>query len=378
MSLGTDGVLTAGAGAALGTATLAYRICQTGAPTNRADGSVALTLEARLAVSGRVVDGLSGAPLPGVRVALGARTATSDAQGQFSVSAVQASPRAVLTFNGAGYSENARIITVGDNGASGVPARLVPVSANGRLDASVGGTVGNAAGTARVVLPAAGLARADGSVVTGNASVSIAVIDPSLDSTLMPGDFTTIRGGNAVPIESFSAISVQIADAVGQPVNLRTGQTATIRIPLGSRSASAPPTIPLFFFDMAAGRWQQEGSATLQGTGAARYYEGTVTHFSVWNADSNTLRATTGAADITLGECLVLVANANGVSIKLTWGTEPSELGSHLRTPSGSHVYFSSKGQLAAAPFANLDVDDTSSYGPEVITLTKLMVGTYK
>ena len=32
----------------------------------------------------------------------------------------------------------------------------------------------------------------------------------------------------------------------------------------------------------------------------------------------------------------------------------------------------------SSAPFANLDVDDTTSYGPEVVTITKLMVGTYK
>ena len=64
--------------------------------------------------------------------------------------------------------------------------------------------------------------------------------------------------------------------------------------------------------------------------------------------------------------------------MKLTWGAAPYDLDSHLYTPSGAHVYFSSKGRLLADPFANLDVDDTSSFGPEVITLTRLMVGTYK
>jgi len=41
-------------------------------------------------------------------------------------------------------------------------------------------------------------------------------------------------------------------------------------------------------------------------------------------------------------------------------------------------VYFSSEGSLLAAPFAALDVDDTTSFGPEVITLSRLMVGTYR
>lgn len=446
VTLRGDGMLVAAdtAAATAGATALAYRICQTSAPTNCADGSVSLTLLSRLAVSGRALDGLTGAPLPGITVTVGTRTATTDAQGQFSVSGVTANARTTVGFSGTGYGESARIVAVGDTGASGVLARLVPATATATVDASAGGSVSNAAGTARVTLAAASLARADGSTLTGNATVSIAAIDPSLDSSLMPGDYTTLNAGTAVPIESFGALSVQITDSTGQPVNLRTGQTATIRIPLGTRDANPPATIPLFHFDVASGRWVQEGSATLQGTGTARYYEGTVAHFSVWNADrvsetvwvngcitdaagarvvgasitsdgidytgtssavsdangafriavrqnslatligvrsllvSNTLRVESGTGELTLPNCLVLAANANGVSIKLTWGARPSDLDSHLWTPSGAHVYFSSQGQLAAAPFANLDVDDTSSFGPEVVTLTKLMVGTYK
>ncbi|MBI3347493.1 MAG: carboxypeptidase regulatory-like domain-containing protein [Burkholderiales bacterium] len=444
VTLGADGVLTAGAGAPVGASTLGYRICQAAAATNCADGSVTLSVVARVAVSGRVVDGLTGVPLAGIAVAVGARTAATDAQGQFSVTGVSPSARATVKFTGAGYGEGARIVTVTDTGATGVLARLVPVTASAVLDAGTGGTVTNTAGTARVVLAAASLARADGSTLTGNATVSVTAINPSLDSSLMPGDYTTVSGGNAVSIESYGALGVQIADAAGQPANLRTGQTATIRIPLGTRDENPPATIPLFHFDTAAGRWTQEGTATLQGSGAARYYEGTVSHFSTWNADrisetvwvngcvadstgarvagatvssdgidysgtsgaltdatgafriavranslatligfkslllSNTVRVSSTGSDLTLTDCLVLAANANGVSIKLTWGANPRDLDSHLWTPSGSHVYFSNKGQLTAAPFANLDVDDTSSFGPEVVTLTKLMVGTYK
>jgi hypothetical protein len=64
--------------------------------------------------------------------------------------------------------------------------------------------------------------------------------------------------------------------------------------------------------------------------------------------------------------------------MKLTWGERPSDLDSHLFTPNGFEVFFSSQGSLIAAPFASLDVDDTSSFGPEVVTVSQLMVGTYK
>lgn len=66
----------------------------------------------------------------------------------------------------------------------------------------------------------------------------------------------------------------------------------------------------------------------------------------------------------------------------LTWGARPSDLDSHLTGPQSSgarfHVYYGNKGSIAAAPWAELDTDDTSSYGPEVITLTRVQNGRYR
>jgi hypothetical protein len=73
--------------------------------------------------------------------------------------------------------------------------------------------------------------------------------------------------------------------ATGASLDLNDGATSTIRIPVSSRSDDIPATMPLFHFDTEAGIWRQEGTATLQGTEPNRYYEGTVTHFTTWNAD---------------------------------------------------------------------------------------------
>lgn len=64
--------------------------------------------------------------------------------------------------------------------------------------------------------------------------------------------------------------------------------------------------------------------------------------------------------------------------MKLTWGQRPYDADSHLLTPNGTHIYYAAKGSLADMPYANLDVDDTSSFGPEIITIRRLMVGTYR
>jgi len=60
----------------------------------------------------------------------------------------------------------------------------------------------------------------------------------------------------------------------------------------------------------------------------------------------------------------------------LTWGEEPNDLDSHLLTPGGQHVSFEDDAPTGAG--ATLDRDDTSSYGPETITITVPQVGTYR
>lgn len=91
---------------------------------------------------------------------------------------------------------------------------------------------------------------------------------------------------------------------------------------------------------------------------------------------TNTQRAS-GSASLTLPNCLSLVTQTGGTRITLTWGQNPNDLDSHLFAPDGTHVWYASKGSLSTDPFASLDVDNTTGFGPEVITLGRLMVGTY-
>ncbi|HYO59892.1 tetratricopeptide repeat protein [Archangium sp.] len=66
----------------------------------------------------------------------------------------------------------------------------------------------------------------------------------------------------------------------------------------------------------------------------------------------------------------VMTQNLDGMRIVLNWGAKPEDLDSHLVHPS-THVYFSEK----KGDLANLDVDDTTSFGPETITLEKKKPG---
>ncbi|MBI5926802.1 MAG: immunoglobulin domain-containing protein [Aquabacterium sp.] len=139
--------------------------------------------------------------------------------------------------------------------------------------------------TAQVTLAAASLVdAATGAAATGQVKVAITPIDPASQTSAMPGSY---KADNGQSIESFGAIQVHLTDAAtGKPLQLGAGKTATIRIPVKTRSQTIPATIPLYYFKESTGLWVQEGSATLQHDATlGDYYEGSVSHFSTWNAD---------------------------------------------------------------------------------------------
>ena len=79
------------------------------------------------------------------------------------------------------------------------------------------------------------------------------------------------------------------------------------------------------------------------------------------------------------------IGSAPAIRVVLTWGSNPRDLDAHLTGPNVSdagrfHVYYPTvnRGNTDNAPFAKLDVDNTSGGGPETITITRLNSGVYR
>jgi len=237
-------------------------------------------------VSGQVVSAANGSAVVGASVTTTAGSATSAANGSFTVAA-GAGDRTVVHVEATGFAEAFPVarVTAGQTTTLGV--RLLPTGVVTPVTVATGGIVTVPNSTARADLPADGLVPKNGGAAAGTVNVAVTPINPAVDVNLMPGDFNGISagGGSPVPIESFGALLIDIRDNSGARYTLAPGKTSTIRIPLGTLSPAPPATIPLFFFDEGTGLWKEEGTATLQGTAPNRYYEGTVTHFSYWNAD---------------------------------------------------------------------------------------------
>jgi uncharacterized protein YfaP (DUF2135 family) len=83
------------------------------------------------------------------------------------------------------------------------------------------------------------------------------------------------------------------------------------------------------------------------------------------------------AIDLTLSPAIA----SDDVRVVLSWGESPSDLDSHLWTPviegDPHHVYYAQRGSETSPPYASLDRDDRSSFGPETITLWRERPGTY-
>ena len=170
--------------------------------------------------------------------------------------------------------------------SSSIDIELVPVQTRVTISSSVTNDV-EVDGDALVSLPANAFVDADGSAYTGDITAELTVIDPRQDPELMPGQYEALDGttGEIANIESFGAINATFEDSNGSPLQIASGQSATIRIPLSGDSASAPATIPLFYYDDDSGYWIEEGTATLTDIDGDYFYVGTVSHFTTWNAD---------------------------------------------------------------------------------------------
>ncbi|MEY4766033.1 MAG: hypothetical protein RI907_2706 [Pseudomonadota bacterium] len=167
--------------------------------------------------------------------------------------------------------------------------RTTQIGLPASIDTASSSVVSVQGSTAQVSLPANGFVSRDNpsQAITGKVTVTLVPLDPTLSPLVMAnGRYEAVSaGGMPQLLESFGAIDVRLSQG-DIPVQLAPGQKATIRIPIKTLSAETPATIPLYYLHEGNNLWYEEGSATRKGNATdGWYYEGQVSHFTVWNAD---------------------------------------------------------------------------------------------
>ncbi|MFN8278428.1 MAG: hypothetical protein U0T84_13170 [Chitinophagales bacterium] len=239
-------------------------------------------LKQTIKLHGTVVD-QDMKPLTGAIVVFGSKTFISNNGFYVFDEVTMNAGRQVVKASMPGYFEAAIGFEATQKASAQVRIVLVKKNLSGTVDATTGGTVGS---SAQVVLPAGGLQNSDGSAFSGTANLFTYHFNPgdANFSRMTPGGDLNARSssGTERQLMSYGMIAVKMEDASGNQLEVASGKTATVKLPIdASQLATAPATIKLWHLNETTGIWEEEGTATKQGS----FYVGTVTHFSTWNTD---------------------------------------------------------------------------------------------
>jgi hypothetical protein len=235
-------------------------------------------------LQGNIVDE-NGLPAGGVTITEGTTVVTTDSTGYFRINNASLDKNSSLvTAQKTGYFKAYRTFSA-TAGTNQVFIKLIKKNLAGTIASGSGGTVSISNG-GQVLLPANGIVLASNNTTyTGIVNVYIKYIDPTdVDiNKIIPGSFMADdKDGKRVLLRSYGMLEVELESSTGTKLQIAGGSTATITVPIPSMlQSSAPATISLWYVDDQTGLWQEEGTATKNGTN----YVGTVKHFTDWNCD---------------------------------------------------------------------------------------------
>lgn len=277
----------------LATMALTFQFCKKEKDNNNPNPNPVVT-PTKATITVTVTDA-GGKAISGVSVKLNNQnTGTTNDAGVFTFKDItSADSRFFIVSTADGYFNNSQSVTISSGTKGDVKLILTQKKLTDNIDGATGGKADLPNGV-EVTFPANGFQNADGSAYTGTVKTYLAHYDPSVPnfSSLMPGgaDMAGVRtDGRTTTLFSYGAISVDLESSTGAKVELKAGQKANIVMPIpASMSASAPATLPLWYFNETTGKWVEEGTATKEGN----VYKGEVSHFSSWNCDVPGDRAT--------------------------------------------------------------------------------------
>jgi len=222
-------------------------------------------------------------PIEGVSISIGSETAVTDSNGVFIIrDATVKEQFGYIKAEKAGYIHGSRSV-VPASGTNKVTIMLLEETVVGTVSSGSASTV--TANDGSSVSFDGNFTKEDGTAYTGSVNVIMHHLDPTDEDMedQMPGMlYAENEDGAERMLQTLGMLAVELRGSGGEDLNLAEGSTSEIKIPVdASLLASAPATIPLWYFDEVNGYWKEEGEATLQGN----MYVGTVSHFSFWNWD---------------------------------------------------------------------------------------------
>ncbi len=231
---------------------------------------------------GKVID-VNHNPISNVEISIGSDAVLTDVNGVFVIRDADVKERfAYVKAKKAGYIHGSRSL-VPSEGTNQIRIMLLQENVINTIETGIESIVTLPNGSS--VKFDGNFVKPDGSAYSGSVDVVMHHLDPAEEDMRlqMPGMlYAENQDGEERLLQTFGMLAVELKGSGGEDLNLAEGSTAEMTMPLDSSLlATAPQTIPLWYFDENLGYWKEEGQATLQGN----TYVGEVSHFSFWNCD---------------------------------------------------------------------------------------------
>ena len=244
-----------------------------------------LTTKVNAAVSGFITDENNEA-IANAGVTIGNKSTFSDKYGFFEINNVEVIKEAgLVTVDYPGYFKGIKTYMATEGKSAFFRIKLIPKIIIGNINAATGGNVILTNGLS-ISLPANGVVNiATNTAYNGQVNIAAHWINPTANdlNQVMPGDLRGLdMAGSMKLLTTYGMVAVELTGAGGELLQVADNKKATLTVPLpAGLVASAPATIPLWYFDELTGLWKEEGKAIKSGNS----YTGEVSHFSYWNCD---------------------------------------------------------------------------------------------
>lgn len=235
-------------------------------------------------ISGVVLN-VNNQPVSGATVTAHGQTKVTNSNGEFMFTDITVpSGRLYVKVEKQGFFTASRGDVPSSNGTV-MRITMMEKKVTHTINSKSGGTANLTNGSMVEIQPESVVKR-DGTVYDGAVNMSVEYMDPTdvkFSETVAGGDMVARRTDSSDAIlYSYGILRVEMETPAGEELNVTSSKPSAITSIIPDELvASAPATIPLWYFDEETGVWREEGVATKQGN----KYVGTVNHFTDWNCD---------------------------------------------------------------------------------------------
>lgn len=237
-------------------------------------------------LSGSISDE-NGQPVSGVTVSAHGQSTTTNSIGLFVFDNISVpKQRCIVKVVKNGFLNSSKALIPSDNNVTYFRMILMTPALSYSFNSATGSNT-TLPGGAVLQLPVNGYVLTGGNPYTGTVNVKARHLRPDesdFSFKIPGGDLSGVNaaGQNRI-LTSYGMLSVELTGSSGQAVQLASGTSATLQLPIAAfQLALAPATIPLWYFDETTALWKEEGQAIKNGNS----YEASVSHFTWWNCDN--------------------------------------------------------------------------------------------